>query len=242
MGERWRRRRAPDDLLTEQANVHQGAKGRLFVDPPLLHTWDGGKTWSTGGFQGPDLVWIAELCAPYGSASVAETGAGCSTLAFLTATDGPVMTIAPDQELHQRILAAAMDYEIGVDSWTFLDERSEVALPKLAADQIRVDVALIDGGHGWPTPFVDFCYLNQMMMTGSTLILDDLQLYSVGELARLLVRQWQWERVSDGPSRKTIALRKMTDEPYLSDWGGQPYIVDRSSDQKIGYEHYGLDV
>ncbi len=151
-----------------------------------------------------------------------------------------VITIAPDEELRQRIISAAREYGVSLEAWTYLDVRSEVALPRLAADGGRFDIALIDGGHGWPTPFVDFCYLNQMMGMGATLILDDLQLHSVGELARLLVRQWDWERISDAPSQKTIALRKLSEEPFLPDWGGQPYIVERSSGQVAGYEYYGL--
>ena len=170
-----------------------------------------------------------------------ETGAGCSTLAFLAATTGRVITIVPDTELCDRIVVASTDYGIRLDGWTWLNNRSEIALPLLVSEHEQIDIALIDGGHGWPTPFVDFCYLNQMMATGGTLILDDLQLYSVGELARLLVRQWEWDLVARAPSQKTVALRKTTDEPFLADFGGQPYIVERSAGQKIGYDHYGLD-
>jgi precorrin-6B methylase 2 len=213
---------------------------QFFSDPPLLHTWDKGVSWNTGGFSGHDLVWMAELCAAYTTPTVAETGAGCSTLAFLASTTGPVVTIAPDRKLRERIEEAAGRYGISTESWTYLEERSETALPRLADAETRIDVALIDGGHGWPTPFVDFCYLNRMLGHGGTLILDDLQLHTVGELARLLTHQHGWERISDAPSRKTIALRKLNDEPYLPDFGGEPYIVTRSSGQKIGYEHYGL--
>ena len=106
-------------------------------------------------------------------------------------------------EVRQRIEEAAAGFGINLDSWTYLEERSEIALPRLADAGTRVDVALIDGGHGWPTPFVDFCYLNRMLGQGGTLILDDLQLHTVGELARLLTYQHGWERISDAPSGKT---------------------------------------
>ena len=42
------------------------------------------------------------------------------------------------------------------------------------------------------------------------------------------------------PLREDIALRKLSDEPVLPDFGGEPYIVTRSAGQKIGYEYYGL--
>jgi hypothetical protein len=244
----WRgRRHRRGDVPPKSAGVPADpppsgiSRGRLFSDPPLLHTWDHGETWNTGGFSGPDLIWLADLCGTYPAARVVETGAGCSTLAFLSTSPESVVTIAPDSDLAERITAAGSDYAIDLTAWHFLDDRSESALPRLVDAGTRADIALIDGGHGWPTPFVDFCYLNMMMRTGAILILDDLQLYSVGELARLLVRQWGWERESDAPSQKTVALRKISDETFLPDWGGQPYIVERSAGQKTGYEHYGLN-
>ncbi|MGH9920443.1 MAG: hypothetical protein ACRD6W_16435, partial [Nitrososphaerales archaeon] len=88
------------------------ALSSLFSDPPLLHTWDKGETWNTGGFSGPDLAWLAELCSSYTAAHVIETGAGCSTLAFLSATDGEVVSIAPDAELRARIVAEAGTYAL----------------------------------------------------------------------------------------------------------------------------------
>ena len=90
----------------------------------------------------------------------------------------------------------------------------------------RFDVALIDGGHGWPTVFVDFCYANMMMRSGSVLLLDDIQIYAVGELARLLEQQpgftlkeeigklqvWEKETASPLPTRTSRRAVHRRDE------------------------------
>jgi len=86
---------------------------------------------------------------------------------------------------------------------------------------------LLDGGHGWPTVFVDFCYLNRMLKKDGLLILDDLQLHSVAELGRLVLLQPGWV-IDTEISSKTIAFRKTNDREYLPDFGGQPYLSLRS--------------
>jgi hypothetical protein len=57
----------------------------LLQNLPLLHSWDGGRTWNTGGFTeahlGP-LVDCLHANLPPGP-SILETGAGCSTISFL---------------------------------------------------------------------------------------------------------------------------------------------------------------
>jgi hypothetical protein len=214
----------------------------LFADPPLLHSWDEGKTWNTGGFTGTDLEWLHNLAQATPDSAIAETGAGCSTLALMLSKPQLLLTVSDDAALNSRIRHTAKDYGVDLDKWICHEGKSEDVLFDLshAQDAPKFDFALIDGGHGWPTVFLDFFFLNRMMKAGSILILDDVQLYSVGELARFLTRQWDWNWVSTGPSEKTIAVQKMTAAPYFPDWGGQPYIVEESKKQKFGIAHYNL--
>ena len=87
-------------------------------------------------------------------------------------------------------------------------------------------MALIDGGHGWPTVFVDFCYLNLMMRKGALLFLDDTQIYSVAELGRLLELQPGFEIVHD--LGKLQVWVKQTGDPFLPEHSREPYILDKS--------------
>jgi hypothetical protein len=193
----------------------------LLADLPRLHIWRGVP--EVGGLDQSigDRI-IAELDR-YDLPRVVETGAGATTLLFCCLDPGAVTSIAPDDALRDRMLAEAASREISVDRLRFICERSEVALPRLAADGERLDVGFIDGCHNWPSVFVDFCYINMMMSAGGTLFVDDTQLYSVRQLYSLLRQQEEFEYVAL-ENRKLATFRKLTDRPFLREWRTQPYI------------------
>lgn len=212
------------------------AREKFLSDIPRLHSWDGGQTWKTGGFARRELEAIIELLrVEVGTgAFAAETGAGNSTLAMLIGGAARVTSIAPDPALFERIRRAAA--AIGIDD-AALDpvvSMSEDKLPSIS-EAIEeggrlLDVALIDGGHGWPTVFVDFCYLNRVLRRGGFLMLDDIQIYSVKELARLLGEDSNFLLYKKLP--KTLIFQKRTAARYLADHGGQPYIKRRSLEER----------
>ena len=70
--------------------------------------------------------------------------------------------------------------------------------------------------------FVDFCYINMMLPVGGTLFVDDVQLYSVGQLYLLLREQEEYEYV--GLDGKFATFRKVLDRPVLPEWRSQPFI------------------
>jgi hypothetical protein len=143
------------------------------------------------------------------------------------------MSVSNDSELNHRIRQAAPAFGIRLDAWQCLEGLSEQVLQGIicSGSGNQLDLALIDGGHGWPTVFLDFHYMNLMMNAGAVLVIDDLELHSVAELARFLTRQPEWEWISTAPTEKTIAIRKLSDSKEYPDWGGQPYIAERLSAQ-----------
>ena len=85
-----------------------------------------------------------------------------------------------------------------------------------------IDLALIDGSHGWPTVFVDFCYVYAMLRKGGVVIVDDIQLHSVKELARLLTADTErFHLLKD--LGKSLVFEKMKNERFLPDWNDLPY-------------------
>lgn len=192
----------------------------LLDDPPKLHNWGRGP--EVGGLDrriGERM--IAEV-RNYDAPRIVETGAGASTLLFCCLEPQALTSIAPDAGLHDRMLAAAREREISVDRLQFLCERSELALPRLFALGERFDVGLIDGCHNWPAVFVDFCYINIMLVPGGTLFIDDVQLYSVSQLHLLLREQEEYEYV--GLDGKFATFRKVLDRAFLPEWRSQPFI------------------
>lgn len=192
----------------------------LLGNLPSLHHWGG--RWRVGGLTTPIGERILSETTAHDAPRVLETGAGASTLLFCCLEPSELTAIAPDSGLRDRILSEASDREISVEPLDFICERSEVALPSLAAEGRKVDVALIDGCHNWPGVFVDFCYINMMMGPGGTLFLDDIHLYSVAQLYALLRQQEEFEYVS--LDSKFATFRKVSEQPFLPEWRSQPFI------------------
>jgi hypothetical protein len=198
---------------------------------PLFHSWDDGRTWNTGGFGPTELRAMHQFARNCKNPPVIlETGAGNSTLAFLLANPARLISIAPDDSLFTRISEYCDQNNINRGALEAVIELSEIALPRLflSDPDARVDIALLDGGHGWPTVFVDFCYANALMKKGGILIVDDIHLYSVGEFARFLSDDAaRFSLVASFP--KTLCFRKETSEQFLPDFGAQPYIMVKTN-------------
>lgn len=202
-------------------------------DLPLLHTWNNGETWNTGGFNRSQLRKMHDLVESRyegRSVSVIESGAGNSTITFLHLDLNRLVSIAPSRSLENRIREYCVTHNIDAAPLDFRADRSECQLPAIALSTAtpNFDVALIDGGHGWPTVFVDFCYFNMMLGTGGLLLLDDTQLHSVAELSRLLDKQVEYE-LRDRWGKLEV-WEKMSDEKFFADHNKQPYIVEKSRD------------
>jgi hypothetical protein len=196
-------------------------------DLPLLHHWGG--AWRTGGFKPPHLRTISEIISgSFDHPRIVETGAGNTTITFLHLDPERVVSIAPDAALRDRIIGYCDDHQIPVDRLDYRVEHSEVELPALAASGEQFDVAFIDGSHGWPSVFVDFCYSNMLLPMGGLLFIDDVQLYSVAELCRLLDKQPGYELVHD--LGKVQVWRKDTGQRFLPGHAGEPYIVERTAE------------
>ena len=202
---------------------------RLLNNLPMLHFWHG--EFSYGGFDKAvvgSLFWELFPALPEAPVIV-ETGAGLSTLAFLAARPSRLVTVSvdPDGGLERRIREWAGANDFPLESLQYINGLSEYHLPAVAQTGLQADVCMMDGGHGWPTVFVDFCYLNMCLKKGGFLVIDDLHLYSVSQLLLLLKHQPGWT-LHHRPGPKTIIVRKDTAEPLMPDFGGQPFILNNS--------------
>ena len=206
----------------------------FFSDIPHLHTWDNGATWNTGGFFAHDLENLysfAKANLPEG-ARILETGAGNSTICFLLLSPQRLVSIAPDAALFDRIRSYCDRTEISTTALDSCVDGSEWVLPKLAQemrDQLPLfDFALIDGCHNWPMVFLDFFYTNYMLKTGGFLMIDDIQLHSIRELARMLSEQpeFQLERQIG----KSLIFRRIADARILGEFDSIPYIARKTNE------------
>lgn len=104
-----------------------------------------------------------------------ETGAGQSTLAFARA--GAVHhAVTPSDDEAARIRAACAAANVPVEHLHFHLGYSQDVLPRL--EPTPLDFALIDGGHGFPIPAVDFAYIAPRLRPGAVLVIDDVDLWT----------------------------------------------------------------
>jgi predicted O-methyltransferase YrrM len=66
----------------------------------------------------------------------------------------------------------------------FHEERSEIFLPRMVAEDRRVDFAFIDGLHRFDQAFVEFYYVNRLLRPGGIVLFDDAARPSVKRVLR----------------------------------------------------------
>src|SRR5690606_34506162 len=152
-----------------------------------------------------------------------ETGAGCSTVLF--ALKGCQHTcIVPDQPLVDRILAFCNSKGIPTSGLKFIVSPSEFALPRV--EERGFDLALIDGRHVFPQPFLDWYYVAEILKSGGYVVIDDLHVWVCETLMEVLIAEPDWKLVHE--SLGGCVLQKLGDGTQNNDYERQPYIVRRS--------------
>jgi len=202
---------------------------RLLAEPPAVHAMDFSAdpplgVWST---DADCYRFLARSCAP--GARTLETGSGLSTLLFaaLGASHTCVTPLAAEIE---RLRDHASSQGIDLARVTFVIGGSEEALPALEPDPL--DIVLIDGNHGHPTPTLDWFHGAGRLVDGGTVVVDDLQLPAPALLARMLDRDPRWTAANRTP--KWGAWTRRGEGPLTQDWFDQPWLVHPDLDGVAG--------
>jgi methyltransferase family protein len=194
---------------------------QLLAEPPVLHVAADG---TPAPFESSEEI-LRTIDEHVGDGShTLETGAGLSTVLF--ALKGSNHTcVVPFAEEVDRIKKWCAGEGVSTERVRFVTERSEDALP--AMDGEPLDLVLIDGGHAFPSPFIDWYYAARRLRPGGILIVDDTQLWTGRVLDRFLREEPGWERIRNVPMRASVF--RCTAEPGdLKEWVHQPYVVKRS--------------
>lgn len=196
-------------------NVHD-----LIADPPMVHD-DAGELISRWRLADAELLFLDRHLRA--GMKTLETGSGVSTVMF--ALKGTRHTcITPDPGEPARIRAYCERQGIGHTGISFITERSEYALPCLREQDF--DVALIDGRHGFPTPFLDWFYMAGMLKSGGLVMIDDLHIWTAELLKRFLLAEPGWKLM--GETGRAAIFLKLDDSAQKKEWGDQPYVFRRS--------------
>lgn len=204
--------------------VNRDALQRILDHPPQLHSdSDFGQrpteSLVSWGIQPSFLRYMAEVVQP-GDLTI-ETGSGLSTVCF--ALLGAEHTcITPAQQEFDRIRAYCQEHGISTDRIRFVALPSQIYLPRLDLGGRQLDFALIDGSHAFPTPLIDYYYLNENLKVGGLLAVDDGSIPSVGVLHKFLKGEPAYEVVRID-ARKTVVYRKRAKTEYPNDWPDQAF-------------------
>ena len=184
---------------------------RLRATPPGIHG-AGDEYW---GLAWPALEWLErELRA---GMSTLETGSGASTIVFAAAGTNHV-AVTPNADEEGRIRDACRRFEIESDSVTFEIGYSHEVLPRLPQEPL--DLALLDGAHGFPYPVLDWWHTASRLSIGGRILLDDAYMPPVIGVVDHAQRSRAWE-VEGAVGYRTVVLRKLADELPPFDWEGE---------------------
>lgn len=187
---------------------------KMFADGELINRWK---------LSDEELYFIAEHVDS--NSKTLETGAGCSTVVF--ALKGTQHTcIVPDKPLTERIVAFCQSKGISTAKLNFVIEPSEKALPFLKERDF--DLALIDGRHGFPQPFLDWYYAAELLKIGGYVIIDDLHVWVCETLTNLLIEEKDWQLAHE--SLGGAAFKKLGNGTQNNEFPDQLYVRRRSRD------------
>jgi|GEM_PF-1227852 len=208
----------------------------LLADPPKLHVFKvppgareeklhaQGELINRWKLSDEELLFIDQHISK--DSKTIETGAGCSTVLF--ALKGARHTcIVPDRELTERIVAFCKQKGIDTSRLNFIIEPSETALPRITERDF--DLALIDGRHGFPQPFLDWYYAAELLKIGGHVIIDDLHVWVCETLVNFLIEEkkdWLLAHESLGGA----AFKKLGNGTQNNEFPDQLYVRHRSRD------------
>lgn len=188
----------------------------LLKEKPQLHRHGDGSKASWGAGESV-LRFITEHAGP-GSKTI-ETGGGHSTVAFaLTGAEHHV--VFPEPYLQETITEYLTSKGLPTNQLHFHLGGSQDVLPGL--DVRGFDLALIDGEHAFPMPFLDWYYLGKRMKAGGHLIIDDTQIWTGQVLRNFLNVEPEWRLVKEVYGTVFFQMVKPWVEKW---WGKQNYTV-----------------
>jgi predicted O-methyltransferase YrrM len=196
-----------------------GLVDRVLADPPAVHAMsaDDGEVgiWST---DRDCYLLLAASVQP--GAHTLETGSGISTVLF-AGLGAQHVCVTPARAEADRISGYCAVHGIPTDNVRFEIGCSDEVLPKLESRPL--DLVLIDGNHGFPTPMIDWYYAGSSLRRGGTLMIDDVSLPAVAHLCGFLDRDPRFAVVQR--TAKWCAYQRTGAGDLRQDWFEQPFYA-----------------
>ncbi|MCA9062119.1 MAG: class I SAM-dependent methyltransferase [Planctomycetaceae bacterium] len=144
---------------------------------------------------------------------------GVSSLAILTALEennrGRLISIDPYpgcDPIRQSALASIEKSGLSARH-THLHQNSELALPQLVGEGLKVDFIYIDGHHGFDHAFVDLFFADRLVPVGGVIAFDDTQWRSVHRVVKYFATHRHYQELDVG-LKKSFASANILNELY----------------------------
>ncbi len=183
----------------------------------LPHDWH-----RAGSMSRPALEAIAAHCQAIAPIHFSlETGSGKTTLLFSHASKNHKVFATEDG--NGSITQAKASELLARESVEFIEGPSQATLPAFAFSE-PVDIALIDGPHGYPFPDLEYYHIYPHIRTGGILLVDDIQIPTIRRMFDILKADKMWRLL--GVVDNLAAFRR-TDHagisPFEDGWWKQGY-------------------
>ena len=192
---------------------------RLLRDRPIFHD-HGTKRWDAS----PATLRAIQQAVRGGDQTL-EIGCGASTVVF--AAQGARHTvISLEGEEHDRVRTYLK--QLGVDNSRLVSivGWSDEVLPKLGLGARSLDVAYIDGAHGFPYPAIDWHYVSPALKVGGILLLDDIPIPAVACVFRFMQADphWRLDQILENRAAAfTLISEPVIENGDTTDWTKQPF-------------------
>jgi cephalosporin hydroxylase len=112
------------------------------------------------------------------------------------------------------------------DLCSLIEERSQIALPRLLEDSRLADAAFVDGSHIFHNVFVDLFYLRELVRPGGLVVVDDCNYPSVATAARYfeINAGWTLEPIPKATRLRAFRLPNPRSEPDFESF--RPFGLD----------------
>lgn len=154
-----------------------------------------------------------------------ETGSGKTTLLFSNLSENH--TVFAVDAGNKSISSVNAHLLFNADTVEFIEGPSQQTLPQYQFNH-KLQVALIDGPHGYPFPDLEYYYLYPHIEEGGLLLIDDIHIPTIRNLFNFLKEEEMFELVE--VVQQTAFFRRTAAEPFnpLGDgWWLQKYNKER---------------
>jgi predicted O-methyltransferase YrrM len=173
---------------------------------------------------------ISKMVADHHLTKAVEIGCamGISSLAIADALgkseNSAHYILDPNQKSQWNNIGVNNLRKAGYSNFKLIEDYSELALPEMVRQGIKLDFGFIDGWHTFDHTLLDFFYINRMLTPGGVVIIDDVQMPAVNRAARYIYNYPAYEYIG-GVTNEMITSKRKIFESSTKLLSGLKYVV-----------------